>query len=623
VEIRNEDADVKRAALALVCAFVVLVFTQPRTLAQEPQLLPGVGVAGDIRSSLLSIAASSEETRRVIPLMDQWLTDGTLARRVAYDDPDVPGRRHEVFVQYHDGIPVYGGDVTRQTERGVTLSIFGTVYSDINVDVSPRLTSEEAIEALGRASQSTRVTAAAPSLMILPTLDGTYELTYSAPMLDGRTYFVSAKDGQLVQRVNNIKYQSAVGSGRGVLGDLKKVSATQSGGAFRTRDSLRPATILTLDSRSSIATFTRLANGGRWVDADLAADADNNWTDPAIVDAHAYMGWVYDYYYRTHRYQGLDNRNSPMIGVVANSTTLPDNAAFVPPPYGPDGTGGMFFGESSTGYPMTALDAVAHELTHGVITFALAQRTGRSLGLSTPLEFGPSAVIVGGRSFSCTTTTYLGVPFFCNNGRFVIVSDHAGALNEGLADIFGTAVEFVYETPGSGPQRADYLIGEDIPRPGGFSAPIRSLDNPGSLPVELSTRFRYPDNYARRLEFALVVSNGRLLVSPLAIVGGEGEILAADDDLGVHWNSTVISHAFYLAIQGGQNRTSGRTVQGVGVNNRSQIEQVFFRAIRDLIPSGVTFPQMAAALRQAANDLYGASGAPTRAVDQALTAVGL
>ena len=90
----------------------------------------------------------------------------------------------------------------------------------------------------------------------------------------------------------------------------------------------------------------------------------------------------------------------------------------------------------------------------------------------------------------------------------------------------------------------------------------------------------------------------------------------------MHDNSTILSHAFYLAIEGGQNRTSGRTVQGVGTANRGQIEQVFFRAVRDLLPSVVSFAQIGPILRQAAVDVHGASSAATTAIDQALTAVG-
>ncbi len=620
----------KKAAFAVFIAVAVWFSAEPRGLAQQSPLAAGASVAGDARNSAMRLSTfTDDELRRLNPLVDEWVREGTLSSRTAYDDAERPGRRHEVFIQYYKGIPVYGADLMRQTERGVTVSIFGTVYSGIDIDVAPRLTAAQAVEMLDNVSGATRVTSAAPELTVLPTLDGHFELAYFAPMGDTFTYFIDANDGRLLLKVRNIVDQSAVGSGRGVLGDLKKMSTMRSGGVFRSRDGLRPAPILTLDARSSVANEQRFEGGARWSDSDLALDSDNDWTDSAVVDAHAHMGWVYDYFFKTHRYQGLNGRNAPTIGVVASRAALPNNAFFILPPYGPDGGGGMFFGESSAGVPLTILDIVAHELTHGVVHFALSQRTGRTLGPSFTTELGPSTAVFNGQNFPCTQSTIGGLPFLCDSGRYVLVSDHAGALNEGIADSFGTAVEFAYQPTGLGALRADYLMGEDLPELGtlvrGSAGPIRSLENPGSLVLEgqPTSRIPYPDHYSRRITLAVVINRGFLDISPLAFVGGVPNVLRGTDDGAVHWNSTIISHAFYLAIEGGTNRTSARTVQGVGSANRAQIEQVFFRALRDLIPSSVTFPQMAAALRQASVDLYGTSGTPTRAVDQALTAVGL
>jgi Zn-dependent metalloprotease len=97
----------------------------------------------------------------------------------------------------------------------------------------------------------------------------------------------------------------------------------------------------------------------------------------------------------------------------------------------------------------------------------------------------------------------------------------------------------------------------------------------------------------------------------------------ATDGGGVHNNSTIISHAFYLAIEGGQNATSGVSVAGVGAANRAQIEKVFFRAMTQLMPNNANLQTAAAVVIQAAIDLYGSGGAPTQAVTQAMTAVGL
>jgi len=83
------------------------------------------------------------------------------------------------------------------------------------------------------------------------------------------------------------------------------------------------------------------------------------------------------------------------------------------------------------------------------------------------------------------------------------------------------------------------------------------------------------------------------------------------------------THAFYLAIEGGTNRTSGLSVQGVGAANREQIEKVFYRGFVFLLPSNATFSVARAATIQAARDLYPTNAAVVNAVTQAWTAVGV
>jgi thermolysin len=168
----------------------------------------------------------------------------------------------------------------------------------------------------------------------------------------------------------------------------------------------------------------------------------------------------------------------------------------------------------------------------------------------------------------------------------LVYRNESGALNEAFSDIIGTSVEFRYQTPGSGLRQADYLVGEDIIRPGGN----RSMADPAS--------FGDPDHYSRRYT-------------------------GTEDNGGVHINSGIANHAFYLAIEGGVNRTSGLRVTGVGAANREQIEKVFYRAFALMLPSTATFSTARAATIQAARDLYGANSAAERAVTEAWTAVGV
>ena len=58
-----------------------------------------------------------------------------------------------------------------------------------------------------------------------------------------------------------------------------------------------------------------------------------------------------------------------------------------------------------------------------------------------------------------------------------------------------------------------------------------------------------------------------------------------DDNGGVHINSGIPNHAFYLAVAGGTNRVSGLSVTGVGIANIEQMEKVFYRAFVFLMPA--------------------------------------
>jgi thermolysin len=144
----------------------------------------------------------------------------------------------------------------------------------------------------------------------------------------------------------------------------------------------------------------------------------------------------------------------------------------------------------------------------------------------------------------------------------------------------------MFQPPGTGLRQADYTIGEDVIRPGG----LRNLANPAA--------FNDPDHYSRRF-------------------------IGSEDNGGVHLNATIPGHAFYLAIEGGSNRTSGASVTGVGAANREQIERVFYRAFTLLMPAGANFSTARAATIQAARDIFGNGSAAERAVTEAWTAVGV
>jgi len=267
-----------------------------------------------------------------------------------------------------------------------------------------------------------------------------------------------------------------------------------------------------------------------------------------------------------------------------------------------------------------------------VTNAALVQRTGTGLLNALFIDrLGPSTMTSGGSSFPCdSTVVVLGdgrrLPLLCDAGRYVHVSNHPGALNEGFSDVFGIAAEFFYQQTGSGSLRADYKMGEDV---AGIGA-SRAADTPASISITSSLGpMPYPDHASRAFSFLTAIAEGSrsnpiaVLPLPWVLVGDQLATLPTSDSAGVHLNATVLSHAFYLAIEGGRNATSGLTVQGVGATNRVQVERAFFRAMTLMMPNVPSMSVAAQVTVQAAVDLYGATSPAAVAIRQSMQAVGL
>jgi bacillolysin len=504
---------------------------------------------------------------------DQFVTAqeraGALRVRQVSQDPSLPSRTVERMQQYYQGVPVWGAEVVRDWDRGVPVSIFGDVSTQSDLDTQPGITAEAA-ERLLLSRAASGATLLRPVTLVLLLRDaGSPNLAYTSVVASANQVFrvfVDARTGVELLRYSSIRKQAATGTGRGVVGDTKKMAVRLQGGVYLADDLLRPPVLTTFDMRNNLIRALIVLSGAPLFVSDIAADSDNNWTDVSAVDAHAYIGWTYDYYFKRHGRRGLDNRDRPLISLI--NAVSQQGAISLPPEFfdfavnafwcddcGPGAIGVMFFGNGlppafSLGgqniNPLAgSLDIVAHELTHGVTS-----ATSNLLPMNEP-----------------------------------------GALNESFSDVMGTATEFFFQPVGAGIGQADYLIGEDSFRaPGGGLNGIRSIVNP--------IAFGDPDHYSLRFT-------------------------GPEDDGGVHTNSTIPSHAYYLAIEGGRNRVSGITVQGVGAANREQIEKAFYRAFVFLLPASATFSTARAATIQAARDLYGANSTAAQAITQAWTAVGV
>ncbi|MEZ5421352.1 MAG: M4 family metallopeptidase [Vicinamibacterales bacterium] len=292
------------------------------------------------------------------------------------------------------------------------------------------------------------------------------------------------------------------------------------------------------------------------------------WTDPVAVD---HLGWTYDFVFKRIGFRGLDS-DAPMFAAI-NTYTPQQCVSGLPP----EEFGSLCVNAFWIGPPYGPGGRGLMIFGNGIPSNFSFTGSGQTVG---PLA-GALDVVAHELTHGITDYTS-GLEY----------QGESGALNEAFSDMVGTAVEAFFQPRGTGPLQADYLIGEDAfiaARPGAVSG-IRSMAAPAA--------YGDPDHYTRRFT-------------------------GPEDNGGVHINSGIPNHAFYLAIEGGTNRVSGRAVTGVGSANRDQIERVFFRAFTSMLPVRATFAQARAATIQSARDLYPSNPAVERAVTDAWTAVGV
>ena len=120
-----------------------------------------------------------------------------------------------------------------QLQRGVTASLFGRVYTGIDVSTVPAVDEDEARARIAVLAGVEPPVDVRPELMILP-LDSEgrdsaarYRLVWRMRItsrLDIVQYFIDASTGATVLQYSDRQAQSAVGRARGVLGDSKKIS---------------------------------------------------------------------------------------------------------------------------------------------------------------------------------------------------------------------------------------------------------------------------------------------------------------------------------------------------------------------------------------------------------------
>ena len=175
-----------------------------------------------------------------------------------------------------------------------------------------------------------------------------------------------------------------------------------------------------------------------------------------------------------------------------------------------------------------------------------------------------------------------------DNTSDLIYANESGALNESFSDIFGTALEFH-----SKPTTANWSIGEEI---GGA---IRSMMDPNI--------YGHPDTYEgqswRQTKGCIPTGN--------------------NDRCGVHSNSGVQNHWFYLLSVGGSgvnDATDSFNVAGIGM---AKAEKIAFRNLTVYLSPSSDHDEARFYAIKSAIDLYGACSPEVESTTNAWQAVGV
>jgi Zn-dependent metalloprotease len=163
----------------------------------------------------------------------------------------------------------------------------------------------------------------------------------------------------------------------------------------------------------------------------------------------------------------------------------------------------------------------------------------------------------------------------------LVYSNESGALNESFSDIFGEMTESWAEG------NCDYLVGADM-----TEGPIRSFINPKS--------FGDPDTYQ-----------------------GTNWYTGSADNGGVHTNSSVQNHWFYLLSEGGSGTNDRGESYNVTSIGRLEARQIAYRALTVYLTSSSQFIDARKAMLEAAWDLYGQCSQEIISVGDAWHAVGV
>lgn len=540
----------------------------------------------------------------------------TISFQLISEEIDNLGFLHQKYQEYFNGIKVEFGTVTFHSKAGKVISLSSEYYPISEINYSASLSKVQAFQKavshvgaqhyLWENAEMAKVMddykKPEGELVVLPLFLNTnvfennvesYRLAYkfdiyaTSPISRGNLY-IDAKTGEALLYDAIIKHAD----NKGFEGIVSATAETEKSFCERIENEdftmLATGTAATRYSGSQSIT-TRVISGASYglrdntrgngintynsgrqpsYPATNFLDLDNNWTagefdnankDNAALDAHWGAEKTYDYWMNVHGRNSYNN-----AGAAINSWVHFDDVV------GNPGYNNAFWNGSVMTYGDGSCGA-----TEGCNGFDAL----------TSLDVAAHEI---GHAVTEKTSN-------------LAYQRESGAMNEGFSDIWGASVEHYAKGNGSdtNPAAIIWLIGDEIDRRTG-SAALRSMSNPHSM--------GQPDTYGSNDPYWVNVNCGTPTNN--------------NDYCGVHTNSGVLNHWFYLTVVGGNGTNSNGdayNVSGIGMN-KSQL--IAFRTLTYLSANS-TYANARTASIQASTELYGSCSLETQAVTNAWRGVGV
>lgn len=460
------------------------------------------------------------------------LEDPQQELRLIRRERDEIGHRHFRFEQYYSDLPVWPSGLSAHLDGSGDLQMVDGAYvpTPKMVDTQPALGAADAAQLAKTSVPGGQQGAVAENILIIyapldrpPRL--AWKLLLQIDIQHVWQILVDAKDGRILNRINQCPDSNVVGSSLGLDNKTYSVNAWSAGGKYYLADTTKhmynasfdpindPHGVITIYDAHQL-TEDQLKTGNI---LRIESQNVNTWL-PDAVSAAVNFGFTYDYFWERLNRNSINGEGGNIKAVVRVGGM--DNA------FWSFSEKAMYFGDVR---PYAAsLDVVGHELTHGVVQF--------SAGLVYEMQ--------------------------------------SGALNESFSDIFGEMAE------ARRTGQPDWKLGS------GLDFVLRDFINPGTrqyggkpYPSKMSEFFDLPNSNET-------------------------------DHGGVHINSSIINHAFYLLAEGLP-----------GAIGLVDAEKIFYRCLTVHLQNQSQFQDARLGCIASAEELFGAGSPQAYKVAEAFDAV--